>query len=178
MTCNSKDRSWPASWGRWSCSSALRWWGLTWTAVSRCGVLSTGEMDLLEHVQRRATKMTQGMEHLPYENRLRELGLFSLQKRRVQGGLRAAFQYLKGSCKKEGDRLFSRVCCDRAWGNTFRLKFREILDWIKGRNVLQYGWWGTRSGCPERWWMPHPWRNSGSGWTGLWVTWLCCRCPC
>ena len=86
------------------------------------------DVDLLEHVQRRATKMTQGMEHLPYEIRLRDLGLFSLQKRRVQGGLRAAFQYLKGSCKKEGDRLFSRVCCDRTRGNSFRLKFREILD--------------------------------------------------
>ena len=33
-----------------------------------------------------------------------------------------AFQYLKGGCKKEGDRLFSRVCCDRTRGNGFRLK--------------------------------------------------------
>jgi len=57
--------------------------------------------------------MIRGMKHLSYEERLRELGLFSLEKRRFRGDLIAAFQYFKRTCKKDGYRPFSRACCDR-----------------------------------------------------------------
>ena len=87
-----------------------------WSTQYRRGI------DLLEHVQKMATKMIQGVEQLSYEDRLRELGLISLEKRRLQGDLIAAFQYLKGSFRKEGNRLFSRVCGDRTRGNGFKIK--------------------------------------------------------
>ncbi|GAB0185469.1 hypothetical protein GRJ2_001012200 [Grus japonensis] len=55
------------------------------------------DLDLLKQVQRRAMKMIRGLELLSYEERLRELRLFNLQKNRLGGDLIAACQYIKGN---------------------------------------------------------------------------------
>ncbi|PKU47067.1 rna-directed dna polymerase from mobile element jockey-like [Limosa lapponica baueri] len=63
--------------------------------------------DLLEGIQWRAMQMMRKLEHLSYEDRLRELRLFSLEKRSLQGDLIVAFQYLKGAYRRDGRDSFS-----------------------------------------------------------------------
>ena len=68
----------------------------------RCGAVGAGPEE--------APAMMRGLEPPCWEERLGELGLFSLWKRRLQGDLIAACQYLKGDYRKDRDNVFIQAC--------------------------------------------------------------------
>ena len=66
--------------------------------------------------------MIRGLEHLSYEDRLRELGLLTLEKRRLRGMTLEQLPVPEGANRKDGEGLFTRVCRDRTRGNGCKLK--------------------------------------------------------
>jgi len=110
--------------------------------------------------------MIRVLESLPYEDRLRELRLFSLEKRRLWRHFIAALQYLKGAYKKDVEGVFIRECSDRMRDSGFKLKeCRFRLD--IGKKFLTMRVVRHWHRFPEKLRMSHPWKHSTSGWAGL-----------
>jgi len=73
-------------------------------------------------------QMMKVLEHMPYEERLRYLGVFSQENRRLRGDLINAYRYLKGRCQVDGTMFFSVVPTDRTRGNEHKhRKFHRNL---------------------------------------------------
>jgi len=116
--------------------------------------------------------MARKMEHLSYEERLRELGLFSLEMRRLQGDLTAAFQYLKRPTRK-----LERDFLQGTSSNSFRLKEgRFRLDIRKKFLIMRVVRYGNR--LPREAVDAPPLKCSRPGWMGLRATWSSGKCPC
>lgn len=143
------------------CPSSLLWWDSPWSAGNwvmmwTCWSKSRAALQCRKAV--RAVTVQRGEEQAlgrPYCS-------LSVTKKGLWGSDRGLL-------------LGSMVMVQRAV--VLNLKGAD-LDWIKGRNSLQSGWWDTGRGCSRKMWMSHHWKCSRSGGTELRRTWSSGKHPC
>lgn len=88
-----------------------------------------------------------------------------------------AYQYLKEACKKDGEGQFIREHTDRTKGNMFKMKMAgfisDILKKFFPQKAVRH--WNS---CPEKQWIPHPWKCSRPDGIGLKAIWSSSKYPC
>ncbi|RMC05540.1 hypothetical protein DUI87_18736 [Hirundo rustica rustica] len=106
------------------------------------------DVDILERIQRKATRLVKDLENKSYAERLRDLGLFSLEKRRLRGDLITLYNFLKGDCTQLGVGLFLQAATDRMRGHSLKLhqgKYRfDIRKKFFTERVIRY--WNSLPG--------------------------------
>ncbi|KAK4817653.1 hypothetical protein QYF61_023243 [Mycteria americana] len=126
------------------------------------------DIEVLERVQRRATKLGKGLEHKADEEWLRELGLFSLEKRRLRGDLIALYTYLKGGCREFTEGVVKhwkglpREVVESPSLEVFKSRLDEVL-----RDMLVFDCLGFAK-------VTFPPLADSSGWASLWKKYRHC----
>ena len=94
-------------------------------------------METIERVQRRFTRMLPGLGSMPYENRLSELGLFSLERRRIRGDLIEVYKMMRGIDRVDSQRLFPRAEMVATRGHRFKVLGSRYSGDVSGKFFTQ-----------------------------------------
>lgn len=119
----------PAGPGKWSFPFNQLWWGCTLSSVLCSSIRE--RLRGLEECPKKGNKTGEGLEHKSYDEQLRELGLFNLEKRWVST-------------------TTWKVASDR-WEVTALSYVRVSSCWVLGKYISQKEWSGTETGCPGKW---------------------------
>ena len=86
------------------------------------------DADELERVQRRATKLIPALEYLTYEERLKELNLYSLQDRRTRGDLILMYRIMSGDMRIDRNQLFEMTNDTRTRGHNQKVHIKKVCN--------------------------------------------------
>ena len=90
------------------------------------GPMYRGDQDAVERVLRRATKLVKTIRHLPYEERLKKLGLMSMYYRRNRGDMIMTYQILTGRLRIKHEDLFTLSSSERTRGHYLKLQKPQV----------------------------------------------------
>jgi len=95
---------------------------IIWNTVCKYGIhTSKSILECMEKIQRRATKLVHDFNKMPYEQRLKALGLYSLQRRRLRGDLIDTYKILTVKEKIKSDLLFQKATSTELRGHSLKL---------------------------------------------------------
>ena len=142
-------------------------WHTIWSTASSSGALNTRTWSCSGRSRGGPQRWSEGWNTSPVRKGWESWSSSApVEKRRLQGDLGVAFQYLKGPTGKLGRDFLSGQVATGQGEMALNWK-REDLDYTSGRNFLLWGWGDTGTGCPARLWMPPPSKHSKPGWIGL-----------